>query len=139
MWGTRPRTHGRRACIFSQRRPALNAFFFDGRPVICPPLGRKRNDVYAYAKSDLAAGTVIEHAIGGDEIYGMVNDTKLAEADRNVPVYWFEALEGRHAVLKRALKKDEPVRWDDVDIPDTKYLRLLQAQEELIRQQPEPG
>lgn len=114
---------------------AIAQAYFDGRPVISPPLGRKRNDVYAYAKTDLAAGTVIEHAIGGDEIYGMVNDASLAEADANVPVYWFEAVEGKHAVLKRAVKKDEPVRWDDVELPDTHFHRLLKAQEELIRQQ----
>ncbi len=114
---------------------AIAQCYFDHRPVICPPMGRKTNDVYAYAKSDLKAGTVVHHAIGGDEIYGLVNACSLAEPDDNVPVYWFEALEGKHAVLKSDLKKDQPVKWSDVELPDTKFHTLLRQQEVLIKAQ----
>ena len=111
---------------------AIAQAYFDHRPVISPPLGRRTNDVYAYAKQDLAPGTRIEHAIGGDEIYGLVNSTIKAEPDHNVPIYWFEALDGQHAVVNVAKKKDEPLRWSDVTLPDTKLHTLLKAQQKLV-------
>ncbi len=110
---------------------AIAQAYFDARPVIPPSTRKMRNDVYAYAKTDLAAGTVIGHAIGGDEFYGMVNATAVASADHHVPIYWFEHQEGKHAVLNVAKKQDEPIRWSDVTLPDTKFHRLLKAQEEL--------
>jgi predicted homoserine dehydrogenase-like protein len=110
---------------------AIAQCYFDARPVIAPSTGKMLNDVYAYAKTDLAAGTIIGHAIGGDEIYGQVNEATKADADHNVPVYWFEHQEGKHAVLNVAKKQDEPIRWQDVTIPETKFHALLKAQQAL--------
>ena len=111
---------------------AIAQAYFDARAVIAPPLGRKTNDVYAYAKTDLAPGTIIHHAIGGDEIYGLVDATAKAGADENVPVAWFESLEGKYATVNVAKKKDEPLRWAEVTIPDTKFHRLLKEQQALV-------
>ncbi len=110
---------------------AIAQAYFDNRPVIPPSTGPMLNDVYAYAKTDLAPGTIIGHAIGGDELYGLVNATAPAEADHNVPIYWFEHQEGKHCVLNVAKQQDEPIRWSDVTFPDTNFHRLLKAQQEL--------
>ncbi len=107
---------------------AIAQAYFDARPVIPPSSGPMLNDVYAYAKTNLAAGTLIGHAIGGDEIYGMVDAASIAEPDQHVPIYWFEHQEGKHSVLNVPKQQDEPIRWSDVTIPDTKYSRLLKAQ-----------
>ena len=84
---------------------AVAQCFFDNRPVISPPLGKKLNDVYAYAKKDLAPGNTIHHAIGGDEVYSMINESAVAAAEDAVPFYWLEALEGKHAVRQGSRQK----------------------------------
>ena len=97
-----------------------------------PPLGRKLNDVFAYAKKDLAAGDTVHHALGGDEVYGMVDSVAHAEAGRGLGIALLEAIEGKHAVLKTAKTRDEALTVDDVELPDTPYHRLLARQEALI-------
>lgn len=111
---------------------AIAQAFFDNRPVISPKTGKMLNDVYAYAKIDLASGTTIHHAIGGDECYGLVNSTAAAEADDNVPIYWFEPIDGKHAVVNVAKKKGEPIRFSEVTIPDTQFHALLKTQQESV-------
>jgi predicted homoserine dehydrogenase-like protein len=110
---------------------AVAQCFFDNRPVISPPLGKKLNDVYAYAKKDLAPGDTIHHAIGGDEVYSMINESAVATAADAVPFYWLEALEGKHAVLTSAVKKDTALRFSDITLPDTPFHDLLRRQEAL--------
>ena len=112
---------------------AIAQAYFDGRAVIAPPTTKMLNDVYAYAKRDLEPGTVIGHAIGGDECYGMVNESAIADADQNIPIYWFEPIDGKHTVVNVAKKKGEPLRWSDVTIPDTAFHRQLKAQQELVK------
>jgi predicted homoserine dehydrogenase-like protein len=107
---------------------AIAQAWFDHRPVICPPLGPKTNDVYAYAKQDLPAGQIIHHAIGGDEVYGMVDSCARAALRDCLPLARLEAIDGRHAVLTRARKRDEPLTSADVEIPDTEYHRMLERQ-----------
>ncbi len=110
---------------------AVAQAYFDGRAVIEP--GRQWiNDVFAYAKRDLAAGTRIEHGIGGDEFYGLVDSIAHAGPD-GVPVCALESeghgAEAKVAVLRRAYAKDEAIRLSDLELPDTKLsrMRALQA------------
>ena len=109
---------------------AIAQAYFDGKAVM-RPAKHYLNDVYAYAKQDLAAGTVIEHGIGGDECYGLVDSTARAGAE-GVPVCWLESEgHGPHAkaaVLTAAYKKDEPIRLADVTFPDTDLHRMLREQ-----------
>lgn len=111
----------------------------DGRPVISPPLGSRLNNVYAYAKKDLAPGTVISHALGSDEIYGLVDVCAHAEVRRHLPLEKLvvsrdDAGVPRHAVLNRAVSRDEPLLLSDVDLADTPYHRLLARQASLTAQ-----
>jgi predicted homoserine dehydrogenase-like protein len=110
---------------------AIAQAYFDKRPVIPPPLGRKLNDVYVYAKQDLRAGATIGHAIGGDEVYGMIRATADAEAEDAVPFYWLESIDGRHAKVKNAKKRDEALRFSDLDIPESDFHVMLRRQAEL--------
>ncbi len=112
---------------------AIGQAFFDKKAVLAPP-ARLINDVYAYAKLDLPAGTSIEHGIGGDEVYGLVES--CAEADARgggVPVCWLESAgHGPHAqraVITRAYLKDDPIRLEDVTFPDTDLHALLRLQD----------
>jgi len=113
---------------------AIAQCYFDARPVISPPLTRPANDVYAYAKKDLAAGQPIRHAIGGDELYSLVNATGLAAADDAVPTSWLEAIGDLHPHMKVARAKDEVIRFSDLEIPETPYLTLLKEQQSLLLQ-----
>jgi predicted homoserine dehydrogenase-like protein len=99
---------------------------------VIPPFRHHLNDVFAYAKKDLAAGTRIEHGIGGDEFYGLVDSLAHAGPEA-VPVCALES-EGhgptaKTAILLRDYQKDQPLRLSDIQIPDTDLtrMRLLQA------------
>jgi predicted homoserine dehydrogenase-like protein len=111
---------------------AIAQLYFDQRPVICPPLGRKLNDVYTYAKKDLVAGEIILHAIGGDEVYGLVDAAANAEPHDAVPVWLLEPIQGQCAIVNRAYAKDERLRLSDLTIPDTAYHRLLARQATVV-------
>ncbi len=111
---------------------AIAQCYFDQRAVIPPPLGKKLNDVYAYAKKDLPAGSTIHHAIGGDEVYCMVNAREEAEKENAIPFYWLEPIEGQHAKLLVAKQKDDPIRFSDVELPSTPYHDMLRQQEVLV-------
>ncbi|MGI8602018.1 MAG: homoserine dehydrogenase [Verrucomicrobiales bacterium] len=106
---------------------AIAQVCLEARPVICPP-EKKRNDVYAFAKQNLSAGQVIHHAIGGDEVYGMIDSCERAEAHAGVPVYLLEPIAGACAHLKVPKKKDEALSLSDLDIPTTPFHDLLKRQ-----------
>lgn len=109
----------------------------EGRAVISPPVGPKLNNVFAYAKKDLAAGTVITHALGSDEIYGLVDTCEQAVARHHVPleklvVSGDDSGTPRHAVVTRAISRDEPLTQSDIEVADTPYHRLLARQAAIL-------
>ncbi len=112
------------------RAAALAAMY--GKGVCTQRMGRI-NDCYAYAKKDLSAGTVVQHAIGSDEVYGLIDEAKIADAANHVPQGVLD-VEGspERPVLKRAVAKDQPITWDDVTIPDTRMAQLWEKQKALI-------
>jgi predicted homoserine dehydrogenase-like protein len=87
------------------------------------------SDTFAYAKKDNAKGTLVQHAIGGDEVYGLIDEAKKADAANHVPqgVLDIEGIKER-PVFKRAVKKDEPITWDDIDIPANRMVELWEQQ-----------
>jgi predicted homoserine dehydrogenase-like protein len=108
----------------------------DGRPVIAPPLGPKLNNVYAYAKKDLAPGTVISHALGGDEIYGLVDTCERAVGQHHVPLEKLVVTRDAAgvecpAVVRRAVARDQPLTLADILCADTPYHKLLARQASL--------
>lgn len=112
------------------RAIALAALY--NKPVVTMAKGRI-TDTFAYVKKDLAAGTRIEHAIGSDEVYGLVDVAKTADSANHVPqgVLDVEGSDER-PVLKKAVKKDEPLTWDDIDLPATRMAELWEKQKPLV-------
>ncbi|MGK0188265.1 MAG: putative homoserine dehydrogenase-like protein [Verrucomicrobiales bacterium] len=99
-------------------------------PLLAPPPA-KLNDVFAFAKTDLAAGTVIDHSIGGDHLYGLVETTESAAQRQAVTIAELESEGGASPRLLRALKKDQPLVRADVEIPDSALQQLLQRQAQI--------
>ncbi|MCB1097547.1 MAG: homoserine dehydrogenase [Verrucomicrobiae bacterium] len=97
------------------------------RALLAPPASKK-NDVYAFAKTDLPAGTRIGHAIGGDHLYGMIETTASASARGAVTMSELESEGGESPVLLRDVKKDQPLVAGDIQIPDSDLQRLLARQ-----------
>jgi predicted homoserine dehydrogenase-like protein len=110
---------------------AIAQCYFESRAVIEPPSTRL-NDVYAYAKKDLKPGDTIHHAIGGDEVYSLVDECARAKARDHVPAYLLEAIGGKTATVKKAIAKDQPLRLSDLEIPSTPYHELLAEQARLL-------
>ncbi len=112
------------------RAAALAALY--GKAVCTQRMGRVA-DCFAYAKTDLAPGTQVTHAIGSDQVYGLIDMAKSADAAGHVPQGVLD-VEGSdlRPVIKRAVQKDQPITWDDVDIPDTRMAQLWEEQKPLL-------
>lgn len=112
------------------RACALAALY--GKAVCTQRMGRV-SDCYAYAKKDMAAGTRIEHAIGSDEVYGLIDVAKKADASNHVPQGVLDVEDSdQRPVTKRALKRDQPLTWDDVEIPAGRMADLWEKQKPLF-------
>ncbi|TLD69035.1 homoserine dehydrogenase [Phragmitibacter flavus] len=100
---------------------------------VCTMSKGRVTDTYAYAKKDLQPGDRIRHAIGSDEVYGLIDEAKKADAAGHVPqgVLDVEDSEAR-PVLKRAVKMDQPLTWDDVEIPAGRMADLWEQQKSLL-------
>ena len=112
------------------RAVALAAMY--GKAVCTMRAGRV-TDTFAYIKADASAGTRVQHAIGGDEVYGLIDEAKKADAANHVPqgVLDIEDSDAR-PVFKRAVKKDEPLTWDDIEIPANRMTELWEKQKALF-------
>ncbi|HLE57616.1 MAG TPA: homoserine dehydrogenase [Rhodothermia bacterium] len=112
------------------RAVALAALY--GKAVCTQRMGRV-TDCFAYAKKDMAAGTSIQHAIGSDEVYGLIDVASRADAMNQVPqgVLGVEDSD-RRPVIKRAVERDQPLTWDDVEIPAGRMADLWEKQKNLL-------
>jgi len=100
-----------------------------GKAVLRPGHGRVA-DVFARAKQDLPAGTCVEHGIGGDLFYGLVEAAAPADGEGRVPIALLETGPGGAApVLRRPLRRDQALTWDDLELPETELLRLHRLQQ----------
>ncbi len=88
-----------------------------GRRAVMAPAAGRVTDVFAYAKRDLRAGEPVEHAIGGAEFYGLVDDCAVADAAGHVPLALLEAEGGRLPVMRADLARGEPLTADQIDVP----------------------
>lgn len=107
---------------------------------VCTMKHGRITDCYAYAKRDLAPGAVIEHGIGSDEVYGLVDGVAGAERDQHVPQALLCA-EGEMArpVLRRSVGIDTPLTWDAVDFGHSRLVELWQRQQSQCVPQPSAG
>ena len=113
------------------RAIALCALY--GKAVLTQRHGRV-NDVYAYAKKDLEAGTEIKHGIGNDAVYGMVQSAKEADKNGQIPQGLIDSTEAAtRTKVAVAKKKDEPILWSDVALPDGPIQRYYERQKQILK------
>jgi predicted homoserine dehydrogenase-like protein len=112
------------------RAIALTALY--GKAVCTMRQGRV-TDTFAYAKKDLKPGDNVQHAIGGNEIYGLIDEAKKADVANRVPqgVLVVEERPER-PVFKKTVKKDQPITWEDIDIPENRLMDLWVKQKPLV-------
>lgn len=101
------------------------------RAILKPDAGRL-TDVYAYAKRDVSAGEEIEHGIGGDLFYGLIEVCADADAAQKVPITLLEGDQGLHAKTKTDLPKGTALTMADVALPDTYLVKRFYEQQQLI-------
>ena len=111
------------------RAVALAALY--GKAVLNVRAGRV-TDCFAYAKKDLKPGDKVQHAIGGNEVYGLIDEAKKADAANHVPQGVLD-IEGQpeRPVIKRAVAKDQPLTWADIEIPANRMTELWGKQKGL--------
>lgn len=88
-------------CHLETTTAIAKAVFFK-QPILSPPV-KKICDVYAIAKKDIAAGTEVDHAIGGDHFYGVVATVEEGEAGNWVPIH---SIEENKFLLTHLLQQD---------------------------------
>ena len=79
-------------------------------------------DVITVAKTDLKAGTKLD-ALGGYTTYGWTENTEVVIKENLIPIGLIEG-----TVLKRDIKIDEVISYDDVEIPESRLCDKLRAE-----------
>lgn len=87
------------------------------------PLDRPVTEVLTVAKKNLKVGEALD-SFGGFTFYGVLDRAEIAYRERALPVGLAPG-----AVMKRDVKKDTIITWDDVILEDTVLLRLRKAQD----------
>ena len=95
-----------------------------GRPTGEMEGGGPCAELIAVAKRDLAAGDELDGG-GGYTVYGLSERVEVARAERLLPFGF--AYSGR---VKRAIRRDEPLGWDDVEVDTSSFLYELRAQQD---------
>jgi predicted homoserine dehydrogenase-like protein len=110
---------------------ALGRIAIDRKPVFAP-LDRPVADVIAVAKTDLPAGTVISAAIGGDYVYGEIEERGAAAEVGAAPICLLEAEEGDATRTTRDVAKGDPILWSDIELPESDLLAAWRRQGDLL-------
>lgn len=85
---------------------AIATAAIDRRAILAP--GPRANDVFAAAKTDLPAGTIITHAIGSPTVRGILR--RCEPDDPRVPVWMLHDTPGCH--LRKPVRKGEFLTFD---------------------------
>ena len=73
--------------------------------------------IVGIAKTELAAGTAIDRAIGGFQVRGEA--AKIQDVPNHVPIGLIQ-----HATVRRPIAPGQTITFDDVDLPDTLALKI---------------
>lgn len=96
-------------------------------------------DVYAFAKRDLAAGDLVEHGIGGAEAYGLIERCATADPAGWLPIALLESEGAARPRLRREVGRDQPLLFEDVELPQTQFLRHYFEQLAMLGAEPARG
>ena len=100
--------------------------YFYNEPTISPINGPV-SEVLAAAKKDLKPGDCLD-GIGGYTVYGLIEQYHIAKNENFVPLGLCE-----DAIVKRVIKKDSVLRYDDIELKtDSVIYKLRKLQESLI-------
>lgn len=83
--------------------------FLYNEPTIEPSFGFV-SEVMTYAKKDLKPGDVLD-GIGGFNCYGLIELHEIVKKENFLPIGLSE-----NCIVKRKISKDEPIKYDDVEI-----------------------
>ena len=79
-------------------------------------------DVITTAKQDLEAGKVLD-GLGGFDTYGQCENRPVAASQDLLPI-----AAAKDCILKNPIKKDEPIKYADVEMPEGRFADGLRAQ-----------
>ncbi len=88
------------------------------------PVGRPYCDAITIAKTDLAPGDRLD-GLGGYHCYSLIEDYQVAREQNLLPIGIAE-----DCIVKNAIKKDSPLRYDDVELSGTQRVEALRLQME---------
>ena len=110
-------------CHFEVPTTVARAVLFGDATIA--PAGAPQVEVVAAAKTDAAAGDVLD-AIGGYLTYGLAENADVVAAERLLPIGVAEG-----ARLLRNVTKDEVLMRDDVELPEDRVCDRLRAEQDL--------
>lgn len=99
-------------CHFEAPTTVARAFIFGDAALT--PLGKPRIDVVTIAKKDMQKGEVLD-GIGGYSSYGVCEEYDAARSENLLPIGLSEG-----CILKSDIKKDEPITFDDIELPQNR-------------------
>jgi predicted homoserine dehydrogenase-like protein len=93
------------------------------------PKGPPVCEVLSVAKKDMKAGEILD-GIGGFTVYGMIDDSATVKTENLLPTGLSEG-----CILKKDLLKDQPISYDDVELPKERLVdKLMLEQDEYFNQ-----
>src|SRR5262245_60115510 len=90
------------------------------------PAGGPQVGVIAIAKKDLAEGELVEE-FGGYQVYGVAENMDAIRAQRLLPIGL-----GLGCRTKAPIRKDTPLTFDDVRVPEGRLIDTLYAEQEAL-------
>ncbi len=111
-------------CHFEAPNTAARAVLFNDAAL--RPLGAPCVDVIAAAKTDLKAGATLDD-LGHYMTYGLAENSDVVHRERLLPIGLAAG-----CVLKRDIRKDEVVSYDDVILPEDRLIDRLRAEQDRL-------
>ena len=93
---------------------------------VLQPIAGPRVDVVATAKTDLAAGEVLD-GLGGYHTYGQCETYAISRAEGLLPMGLAEGCR-----LRRDVSKDAVLTYDDVEVPSGRLIDALRAEQDAL-------
>ncbi len=111
-------------CHFEVPTSVARAVLFDD--AVLTPIAGPRVGVIAVAKKDLVAGELIDE-LGGYEVYGVAENIDAIRVEKLLPIGLAVGCTAR-----RAIAKDTPLTFADVDVPAGRLIDALYAEQEAL-------
>jgi predicted homoserine dehydrogenase-like protein len=96
------------------------------KDAVIQPRGAPVADVITAAKRDLGRGELID-GLGGYMTYGLAENAAVVRAEGLLPIGLAEGCR-----LRRAIAKDEVIRYADVDLPEGRLAVRLRAEQDAL-------